>query len=117
MRLVSYGVRRRRVRLEEGGGMEMEEVIVNGEKAGVTGNRHVVVVDRGWIFAGDLHEENGRIRLTRAVWVFRWEGVGFDGMLSDPNSRHVQIRRLHNDVDIPADAEVFRIPVGESWGL
>jgi hypothetical protein len=115
MRLVSYGVRRRRVRLEEM--EEMEEVIVNGEKAGVTGNRHVVVVDRGWIFAGDLEENGRRIRLTRAVWVFRWEGVGFDGMLSDPNSRHVQIRRLHNDVDIPADAEVFRVPVGESWGL
>jgi hypothetical protein len=30
-----------------------------------TGTRAVVVVDRGWIFAGDVTRENGRIkRLT-----------------------------------------------------
>jgi len=40
------------------------------------GNRHVVVVDRGWIFAGDMTRENGRIRLERAVHVFRWSGIG-----------------------------------------
>jgi hypothetical protein len=80
-------------------------------------SRAVVVVDRGWIFAGDVHEENGRIRLTRAVWVFRWESVGFDGVIADPKSSNVTIRKLPNDVDIPADAEVFRIPVGAEWGL
>ena len=36
------------------------------------GNRAVVVVDRGWIFAGDVEDVNGRIRITRAVWVLRW---------------------------------------------
>lgn len=28
-----------------------------------TGSRAVVVVDRGWIFAGDVTRENGRILL------------------------------------------------------
>ena len=55
----------------------MENVVINGiEYAPVVSkevNRAVVVVDRGWIFAGDVHRENGRIRLTRAVWVFRSE--------------------------------------------
>jgi len=30
-------------------------------REGQHGNRAVVVVDRGWIFAGDVTEENGRI--------------------------------------------------------
>ena len=39
--------------------------------ASITGNRAVVVVDRGWIFAGDVTRENGRIKLSRAVHVFK----------------------------------------------
>jgi hypothetical protein len=80
-------------------------------------NRAVVVVDRGWIFAGDLTEENGRIRLSRAVWVFRWESIGFNGVLRDPRSSKVTLRQLDHDVDLPVDAEVFRVPVSEDWGL
>jgi len=47
--------------------MTPDKIIVNGvEYAPVTmskGTRAVVVVDRGWIFAGDVTRENGRIRL------------------------------------------------------
>jgi hypothetical protein len=108
----------------------MEQMIdvleVNGQKyyrAGtqseptIVGKRAVVVVDRGWIFAGDVTEENGRIKLSRAVWVFRWESIGFDGMLKDPKSKSVQLRKLDHVVDFPQDAEVFRCPVSDSWGL
>ena len=80
------------------------------------GKRAVVVVDRGWIFAGDLTEENGRIRLDRAVWVFRWESVGFDGVIADPKNSKVTLRTI-SPVDIPADAEIFRVPVSDDWGL
>lgn len=76
-----------------------------------------MVVDKGWIFAGDLSEQNGKIILTRAVWVFRWESIGFDGVLSDPGSEKCQIRKLVHDVVIPCGAEVFRIPVVDNWGL
>ncbi len=81
------------------------------------GNRAVVVVDRGWIYAGDVTEENGRIRLDRAVWVFRWESIGFAAMVADPDSTKVDLRRMSAPVDIPAAAEIFRIPVPEDWGL
>ena len=80
------------------------------------GNRAVVVVDRGWIFAGDVTEENGRIRLSRAVWLFRWTGgQGFAEVIADP-SRDTDIRKIA-DVDLPADAEIFRVPVASDWGL
>lgn len=79
-----------------------------------TGRRAVVVVDRGWIFAGDVTEHNGRIRLDRVVWVFRWETVGFSGVIAEPSKADL---RPIEPVDIPAGAEVFRVPVSDDWGL
>ena len=105
------------------GEIEMEEKVeINGVeyvRAGTrpTGNRAVVVVDRGWIFAGDVTRKNGRIYLRRAVWVFKWEQVGFDGMVADPASEKVTIRPMPNGVDIPEGAEIFSVPVDDSWGL
>jgi hypothetical protein len=81
------------------------------------GKRAVIVVDRGWIYAGDVTEENGRIYLDRAVWVFRWESIGFDGVLADPKSKKATIKPIPNRVDIPAASEVFRVPVADDWGL
>lgn len=79
------------------------------------GNRAVVVVDRGWIFAGDVTEENGRIRLARALHVFSWQSVGFAGMVAPKNGK-ADLRKVA-DVDIPKDAEVFRVAVSDDWGL
>ncbi len=99
----------------------METVITNGiEYAPLSrpsGTRAVVVVDRGWIFAGDVTRENGRIRLDRAVWVLRWESIGFDGLIADPKSSKVTLRQMPNGVDIPEGAEIFMVPVDDSWGL
>ena len=99
-----------------------EKVEINGVeyvRAGTrpTGNRAVVVVDRGWIFAGDVTRKNGRIYLRRAVWVLKWEQVGFDGMVADPASEKVTLRPMPNGVDIPEGAEIFMVPVDDSWGL
>ncbi len=82
-----------------------------------TGIRAVVVVDRGWIFAGDILRENGRIKLSRAVWVFRWESIGFDGVIANPKSNKVTIKPMVQDVDIPEGSEVFCVAVTDDWGL
>ena len=82
----------------------------------IKGQRAVVVVDRGWIFAGDVTEKEGRIILTRAVWVFHWKSVGFAAVVADPAAGNADIRAI-NDVDIPAGSEIFRIPVPDNWGL
>ena len=86
-------------------------------KPAPSGNRAVVVIDRGWIYAGDVTEEHGRIRLDRAVWVFRWESIGFNGMVSDPTNEKVDLRPMQYPIDIPESAEIYRIPVPDSWGL
>jgi len=100
----------------------MNEIEVNGVKyvpadsvrAAPAGNRAVVIIDRGWIYAGDVTEANGRIRLSRCVWVFRWQSCGFAAVVDDPSRADI---RPHADIDIPAGAEIFRVPVAEDWGL
>lgn len=103
---------------------EINEVSINGvtyyrqqQAPQPNGNRAIVVVDRGWIFAGDVTEEKGRIFLDRAVWVFRWESIGFDGVIKDPKSLKVTIKKLDNRVVVPSDSEIFRVPVADNWGL
>lgn len=97
------------------------EIEINGEKyvkvsSIPTGSRAVVIVDRGWIFAGDVTEKDGRLRLSRALHVLRWESVGFAGMVADPKSAKAVLKPCA-DVDMPADAEIFRCPVDSKWGL
>ena len=99
-----------------------ESIEINGvtyvkKDALQTGCRAVIVVDRGWIFAVDVKRKDGRITLTRAVHVFRWESIGFDGMLSNPLSSKVTLKPLDNAVEIPDGSEIFCVPVADDWGL
>jgi hypothetical protein len=77
------------------------------------GTRAVVVVDRGWIFAGDVTRENGRIRISRALHVFKWEFIGFAKMVETAKA---DLRPIA-DVDMPEGAEIFCVPVADNWGL
>lgn len=81
----------------------------------VSGNRAVVVVDRGWIFAGDVTRENGRIKLSNALHVFKWETGGFSMVVDDPKKAKADLRKIA-DVDIPQGSEIFCVPVPDGWG-
>ena len=99
----------------------MKQIVIDGvtyipESSKPVGNRAVVVVDRGWIFAGDVVRENGRIKLSRAIHVVRWESIGFDGVIANPKSSKVVLKQI-TDVDIPEGAEIFCVPVSEDWGI
>jgi hypothetical protein len=101
--------------------INLDQIEVNGvsyfkNSSKPTGNRAVIVADRGWIFAGDVMRKDGRISLTRAVWVFSWASVGFAAVVDDPKKAKADIRKIA-DVDMPADAELFCIPVADTWGL
>ena len=105
--------------------IDVQEIVVDGETyvkrsslcAAPVGPRAVVVVDRGWIFAGDVTEENGRIFLDNAVWVFGWQSIGFAAVVENPKQANVDIRLLKTRVNIPQASEVFRLPVAANWGL
>lgn len=103
--------------------IQAETVTINGieyvradqaQQPKPNGNRAVVVVDRGWIFAGDVTYEERYIRISRALHVFKWESVGFAGMIE--NTKKADLRPIR-DVLVPHDAEIFCIPVDENWGL
>ena len=98
----------------------MANVIIDGvEYAPVNksnGTRAVVVVDRGWIFAGDVTRANGRIRLSKALHVFKWESGGFAAMIESPKKAKADLRPVA-DVDLPDGAEIFCVPVADGWGL
>ena len=79
-----------------------------------SGSRAVVVIDRGWIFAGDVTRAEGRIKLSRCVWVFKWDSCGFAAVIADPMLADI---RPHADIDIPEGAEIFSVPVPDNWGL
>lgn len=93
---------------------EIEYVRADSIQSKPVGNRAIIVVDRGWIFAGDVTRENGRIKLSRALHVFKWESVGFSGIIE--NTSKADLRKIA-DVDIPEDSEIFSVPVHESWGM
>lgn len=93
---------------------EVEYVRADSIKAKPTEKRAVVVVDRGWIFAGDVERRDGFIYLSRALHVFKWESVGFAGMIE--NTKKADLRPIA-DVQIPEGAEIFCVPVSENWGL
>lgn len=86
-------------------------------KARLEEKRVIVVVDRGWIFAGDQATTgDGYIRLANAVHVFRWESMGFAKMVENWRDAKVDLRPVA-DVEIPKDSVIFRVPVPKDWGL
>jgi len=84
-----------------------------------SGNRHVVVIDRGWIVAGDVStdEVTKELIVSNAIHVFRWESIGFDGVLKDPKSSKVTLKTLPYPVKVPQVSVIFTVPVSESWGV
>jgi hypothetical protein len=85
--------------------------------APIPGKRCVIVIDRGWIAAGDVTEKDGRILLTRALHIMGWDSIGYDGMIRDPKNIKVRLRPVPEGFDIPSDSEIFRTHVSDNWGL
>ena len=85
-----------------------------------TGNRHVVVIDRGFIYAGDLsYIEEGGITwqvISNPIHVFRWESIGFTGVLQDPKNSKVTLKEVPYPVKVPLGSVIYTVPVSETWG-
>ena len=111
--------------------IEVDEVTIKGVTyvpkgsetavAPIKGKRAVVVIDRGWIVAGDVTEytESGtpRVKLTRALHVFSFSSIGFAGMVDSPKSKNVDLRTMKQGFDFPLGSEIFRVWVDDNWGL
>jgi hypothetical protein len=92
--------------------------IGSGNNVLPTGNRQVVVIDRGWIVAGDVttDEITKELIVSNAIHVFRWESIGFAGVLKDPKGSKVTLMELPYPVKVPQGSVIFTVPVPETWG-
>jgi len=83
-------------------------------------NRAVVVINSGWIFAGDTEQVDtvvGKsIRITNALHVFRWNVIGFGGVIANPKDERVDLRPS-DPVEVPLASVIFIVPVKDDWGL
>ena len=103
---------------------KLRDVVAKSATKRPAGKRAVFVVDRGWIFAGDATVVPGKvgaynqcyIRLDRAVWLFKWNSVGFASVVSNPKQNGVDIRPSE-PVELPPGSIIFSIPVESNWGL
>ena len=83
-----------------------------------SGRRHLVVMDRGWVFVGDLEEHGeGTITLNRAVNVRRWDSIGLNGAANGDGQSDVDLERFDQPVEVPNGVVLFRIKVCDDWGL
>lgn len=81
------------------------------------GNRKVLVIDRGWVIAGDVTVKDDNFILTRAVLVRNWSGTGTNGMLDKPLSDKVKLEPLNQTVEVPRGSVLFAVVVSENWGV
>lgn len=83
-----------------------------------SGNRAVCVIDRGWIFAGDVEtdEVTKDLVIHNAIHVFRWESIGFTGVLANPKDGKVTLKTSPYPVRVPSGSVIFTVPVDENWG-
>jgi hypothetical protein len=101
----------------------MNKIVIDGiEYAPVkaAGNRAVVVVNSGWIFAGDTEQIDtlvGKsIRITNALHIFKWTEIGFAGVIASPKDKRVDLRPC-DPVEVPLASVIFIVPVEDGWGL
>lgn len=83
------------------------------------GKRVVLVIDRGWIVAGDCVTDpvTGMKTLNRAVGIRNWSSIGFNGVLDNPLSDKVKLEKFSQIFEVPVNSVLFAVKVVDNWGL
>ena len=81
------------------------------------GDRHIVVLDRGWIFVGDLSQDDdtGVYTLSNCHNVRKWAKGGF-GLLSQDASAAGAVLDKAATLRFRSRALLFAVPVAREWG-
>lgn len=80
------------------------------------GTRRLVVLDRGFIFVGDLSEmdEQGFYTLTNCHNVRKWSHNGFGGLSRGANTAGATLDKAA-DLEFHRSAMVFSVPISKDW--
>ena len=81
----------------------------------VKGERWIVVLDRGWIFVGNLSEEdNGDYVLTHCSNVRRWNKGGFGLLTKSAKEAEATLDKC-NPIKFNVSRMIFRSPIKDGW--
>ncbi len=95
----------------------VEYVRADSVRAVETSGRVLLVIDRGWIFAGDLEADGDHYVLHRSVNVERWTGgQGISGVIADPKT-DVTLRAMPAPVRVPRACVLYSVALIAGWGL
>lgn len=80
------------------------------------GDRHIAVLDRGWIFVGNmsLNKETNVYTLTDCQNVRKWERAGFGGLSKGAKSAGATMDPS-SPMKFHASALIFCVPITGEW--
>jgi len=90
----------------------IKEHLCRGESKG----KHLVVLDRGWIFVGNLTmlDDGNSYMLTDCANVRRWEKAGFGGLTQSKTESAAMLDKCR-PIRFRASAMIFCVPLSEEW--
>ena len=89
----------------------IQENLCTGEAKG----RNIVVLDRGWIFVGDLTKlDDDSYQLTNCGNIRKWSTGGFGGLTKSKGSSGACVDEC-NPIRFKAKAMIFCVPVSGDW--
>ncbi len=79
------------------------------------GDRHICVLDRGWVFIGKLtRADDGVCTLADCYNIRKWKSGGFGGLSAGGKSAGVTLDKCAA-IRFREDAMIFAVPVGAGW--
>jgi hypothetical protein len=98
---------------------EMQDALKTLEKGiqqcKAEGPRHIVVLDRGWIFVGDLaKQEDGTFLLSNAHNIRKWKEGGF-GALTMGAKKSGAVTDECAPIRFAPSVMILSVPIGRSW--
>ena len=92
------------------------EVIAQELEKKVTGNRNIVVLDKGWIFVGNLANNGDEtFSLSNVCNLRKWQAGGFGMVVTEPAKAQVTLDKC-GDINFRSASVIFTAPISENWG-
>ena len=79
-----------------------------------TGNRHIVVLDKGFIFVGDLSKEGDTYTLCNCGNIRKWGKGGFGGLTRSRSDSEAIVDDCAT-IKFTDKSLIFIVPVKENW--
>jgi hypothetical protein len=92
------------------------ETLTAATSSCATGDRHIAVLDRGWIFAGDMSLESKTeiYTMTNCVNIRYFKKVGFGGLTQGAKNAEAILDKCL-PIKFHRSAMILCLPISENW--